>query len=547
MSIQLKKSLLCIYFATGLIYSQNVAINTTGAAANPSAMLDVSSTNSGLLIPRVALTATNLAGPIAAPATSLMIYNTATASTGTANAVTPGYYYWDGAQWVRFTGNGWIVGTSAATVNPIGAAGSIGFFGTTTNSHVDLVTNGTVRGRISNLGEFFIGSTNTVITGDLMNGVSNVTFPWAVNGYSSFNGSGVYGSVQAGTTIFGAVQGEYNGTHVQGTGVRGIYNTNTAGTGFGAAPSGVSGQALTAGSYKFGVYGSGGTSARSGGVMGYDYGIAMGALGYYANSGIDYSVYGFGIAYQTGVAGGLLPDEFYKLHPELNPLSKPNNMVGIGIYGGVMGGWVKGLVYGTVLSGDKFGLYVDGNTVTNSPIIELIDNESENRTVTYANVSLSADISTKGKMSVINGEGFIHFNDDFKTVMDIQSMIVNITPMANSNGFYVNEITPDGVFIKENNDGKSSIDICWSITASRKDVKTGISPEIVSDKFDSKMNGVMFNENNTEDTPVTLWWDGEKVRFDPIPEDVLYQLRGETIIQHQKKSSDFTRTKLTRD
>lgn len=55
------------------INAQNVGINTTGAAPNASAMLDLDATDRGLLIPRVALTATNTAGPITSPATSLLV------------------------------------------------------------------------------------------------------------------------------------------------------------------------------------------------------------------------------------------------------------------------------------------------------------------------------------------------------------------------------------------------------------------------------------------------------------------------------------------
>jgi hypothetical protein len=85
-----------------------------------------------------------------------------------------------------------------------------------------------VRGRISNLGEFFIGATSTVMAGDLMNGVSNATFPWAVNGYSSFNGSGIFGTILAGnTTTYGAVQGEHIGSGLA-AGVRGITNNANA-------------------------------------------------------------------------------------------------------------------------------------------------------------------------------------------------------------------------------------------------------------------------------------------------------------------------------
>lgn len=82
------------------ISGQNVAINTTGAVANTSSILDVSSNDKGILIPRVSLSATNLATPITSPATSLLVYNTATAGTSP-NDVTPGYYYWNGTQWLR--------------------------------------------------------------------------------------------------------------------------------------------------------------------------------------------------------------------------------------------------------------------------------------------------------------------------------------------------------------------------------------------------------------------------------------------------------------
>ncbi|MEO7991303.1 MAG: hypothetical protein ABI663_17260, partial [Chryseolinea sp.] len=82
--------------------SQNIGINSTGATPAASAMLDVSATDKGLLAPRVALTATNAAGPITSPATSLLVYNTATAGTAPNNVV-PGFYYWNSSAWVPFS------------------------------------------------------------------------------------------------------------------------------------------------------------------------------------------------------------------------------------------------------------------------------------------------------------------------------------------------------------------------------------------------------------------------------------------------------------
>lgn len=208
---------------SGTSFGQNFAINATGAAGNASAALDVDMAGKGILIPRLALTATNVAAPVTAPATSLMVYNTATAGAGL-TAVSPGYYYWDGVKWVRLLGGTsntfWIVGSSAATVNTPGATG---FIGTSDNNHVDFVTNGIVRGRLSNLGEFFIGTTATSLPGDLMNGVGNATFPWAINGYTNQDAGGVYGLRLAGSIgTWGAVQGETDATNpANSAGVRG--------------------------------------------------------------------------------------------------------------------------------------------------------------------------------------------------------------------------------------------------------------------------------------------------------------------------------------
>lgn len=83
-----------------ITYGQNVGVNETGATADNSAMLDVQSTDKGLLIPRVSLIARNNTAPVTSPATSLMVYNTSTSGSG-ANVVTPGFYYWNGTVWVR--------------------------------------------------------------------------------------------------------------------------------------------------------------------------------------------------------------------------------------------------------------------------------------------------------------------------------------------------------------------------------------------------------------------------------------------------------------
>ncbi len=56
-------------------FGQNMAVNTTGAAPDASAILDIASTNSGLLTPRMTTTQRNA---IATPSNGLQIYNTVT-------------------------------------------------------------------------------------------------------------------------------------------------------------------------------------------------------------------------------------------------------------------------------------------------------------------------------------------------------------------------------------------------------------------------------------------------------------------------------------
>ncbi len=107
--------------------AQSVGIGT--AVPDPSARLHISDNARGLLIPNVALTATNNPAPVAGPATSLLVYNTATAGAG-ATAVTPGFYYWNGNQWVRLVdgiSQAWLLTGNAGT-NP-----AVNFLGTTDN------------------------------------------------------------------------------------------------------------------------------------------------------------------------------------------------------------------------------------------------------------------------------------------------------------------------------------------------------------------------------------------------------------------------------
>lgn len=508
-------------------FSQNVAINGTGAAPAASAMLDITSTTSGLLIPRMT-TAQRTA--ITAPATGLLVYDLSFGS----------FWYYDGTTWRPLINNatGWLTTGNAGTNGGTTAAAGTNFVGTTDNQNLDFRTNNNYVGRFSSAGEFFVGTLSTTITGDLANFVSNATFPWAVNGYSSQNGSGIYGMIQTGNgTLYAAVQGEYYGTNVRGAGVRGLIGNTTAGTSFANAIAGVNGagavSAATAGSYKLGVYGSGGISTRSGGVMGYDFGIGIGALGYYASTAVDYAVYGFGQAYQVGLAGGRQNG-----NQLASTFGQANAMIGLGIYGGVMGGWIKGLVYGTNFSGEKYGVYVHGNTITNSSYIQLNHSDnSDNRIASYANTSFTNELTIKGKSKLINGEVFIPFEKNFVELCELESVVITATPVGNCNGVYIKEVTPTGFFLKESQNGNSNVVVNFIASGTLKNAKEFTESDILNKDYEAKMDGVMRNENDTEAPITPIWYDGQKVRHDNMPAS----LRDNMIKKHQEIYSNQMR------
>jgi hypothetical protein len=167
--VVLKENLGChsLIFLIGIltqidfVFSQNVGINTTGAAPHASAMLDVDATNRGLLIPRVSLTDVTVASPVTSPATGLLVYNTNAAVTG-GNGT--GFYYWTGTQWSRLDNSNsadWRLTGNSGT-NP-----ATNFLGTTDNQPLVIRTNNTERMRVTTGGSVGIGTNTPLATTDI--------------------------------------------------------------------------------------------------------------------------------------------------------------------------------------------------------------------------------------------------------------------------------------------------------------------------------------------------------------------------------------------
>lgn len=166
------KPVFALFFVMAFTVAEaQVGISNVSITPDASSMLEVRSTNKGLLIPRVALTGTSDATTIATPATSLMIYNTATVSD-----VTPGFYYWSGSAWVRLL-SGTIPASGWALTGNSGTTAGTNFVGTTDAQSLVFKTNNTERLRLTSTGN--LGVANAAPT-EKLDVTGNVRFSGAI-------------------------------------------------------------------------------------------------------------------------------------------------------------------------------------------------------------------------------------------------------------------------------------------------------------------------------------------------------------------------------
>jgi len=149
-----------------LSVKSQVKIGNNPNTVNANAILELESNNKGLLLPRVALSSTDNSLPLNAFVNGILVFNTATAGTGT-TAVRPGLYYADNTKWVRLENQDsysafWSIGGNAGT-------SSSNFLGTTDNNPLIFKTNSSEALRILPNGKIGVG-TNAPTTALDING-----------------------------------------------------------------------------------------------------------------------------------------------------------------------------------------------------------------------------------------------------------------------------------------------------------------------------------------------------------------------------------------
>lgn len=386
-------------------YAQNIAINGTGAAPNASAMLDITSTNSGLLIPRMT-SAQRTA--IAAPATGLLVYDTTVGA----------FYYFDGTQWVLLLNNstGWMV-----TGNTVTATNNI--MGSLNAQPVRFFCNNVERFRLNPTdGEFVGGATASPYAGDLIAGVATPALTFAVNGYSSQNGSGTWGEIlAASTTNFSAVQGVYGGSG-SGSGVLGNY----AGTNTSISRAGVTGICTQAAANTAGVGVYGLNNIASGNQR-------MGVLGSYNGAAFGIGVYGLGLG------------------------------------GGIITGNNDAAVVGWRANNANYSGYFNGNHVIANGTKSASVPTSKGNQLLYVTESPEVWFEDLGGGKLVNGVATIQLDELFLETVVIDEehpMRVFIQMEGESEEVFVTKGTTSFT-VKERNNGHSNAEFSYRVMAKR--------------------------------------------------------------------------------
>ncbi len=135
--LKIVTGLILLFIPVSVLFSQGIAVNQNGALADPSAMLDISSQQKGLLIPRLTLAERN---NILLPAKALLIFNTS-ASRFEVNTGTPELPTWEAIVTLESLSNqsvNWKLGGNQISADS-------GILGSTNAKSIGLITNNMIR------------------------------------------------------------------------------------------------------------------------------------------------------------------------------------------------------------------------------------------------------------------------------------------------------------------------------------------------------------------------------------------------------------------
>ena len=429
------------YFFTALltlsictITFAQVGVGTT----TPQGALDISSTTTGLIPPRVSLTSTIIQAPVINPQGGSIIagttvWNTATAGTSP-NNVAPGLYFWNGTRWVAFAGS--PGGLDWTLTGNSGTTPGTNFMGTTDAQDVRFHTNNIERARILSGGTLGINSVGTTFSQLTITGAGT--------------NDGIASSANDG------IANAFWGRNAHATGCAVIGATNGLGGVFPTLGAGVAGS----GTNSYGVSGITGNGAPNNSAH-------NGHSGGYFTLDSDNNPATMNSSAFAQIAG--------KDEQIITPLGGSSRRI---LYGGYFVSGIAAQTYSYVAlkynhNNDATATGgTDYKIVGNGVVSTLIPDEDFYPRVMFCPEAPEVLFEDYGIGKLKNGEAFIELDKIVSKSLKIDEshpLKVFIQLEGECNGVFVTEKTKDGFKVKELNGGNSNISFSWHIVGNRAD------------------------------------------------------------------------------
>lgn len=231
---------------------------------------------------------------------------------------------------------------------------------------------------------------------------------------------------------------------------------------------------------------------RCGGVLGAQQGGSYwGSLGYKNSGNTAYG--GYFTSYTSGAGKS----------------GHADTGIGIGAWGDLMGADIHGKVYGLYTEGGNYAMFANGDVYKNKLDVHLQDNGVGTNTVLYTNVSTDVTVQTSGVATLANGRANIAFDPSFVASVSSEApVIVTVTPIGNSNGVYLAEVSGSGFTVVENNAGKSNITVNYIAIGKRAGYEHPIiSQEVIDAAYTGSISRGLHNDAETRTNGEGLYYE----------------------------------------
>ena len=237
---------------------------------------------------------------------------------------------------------------------------------------------------------------------------------------------------------------------------------------------------------------------RCGGVLGAHYsGDVWGSLAY-CNGGMNYYG-GYFTSYTTGTGKSGV---------------EPKIGIGMGAWGDLFGADIHGKVYGAYIEGENYALFSHGDVYKDKLDIHLQKNAGGTNDVLYTNVSADVTVMTSGTTTLSGGKASVSFDPVFaSTVSKDEPVVITVTPLGESNGIYLSQVTNTGFSVTENNAGKSNITVNYIAVGKRAGYENpDLSKEVIDPAYAGKLaRGLHADADLTTDGEGLYYENGQLV------------------------------------